>query len=72
MTIRRTCVVACLALLAGCGGSGSETPPPVEPIAPQPWESEAEPTTPEAEPETEVLEPIESEPSETESPDAID
>lgn len=41
MTIRRTCAAVCLAwVLTGCGGSGSETPPPVEPTAPRVWEPE--------------------------------
>jgi len=36
MTLKRTCALGCLAmLLAACGGSGSETPPPVEPTTPR-------------------------------------
>ena len=36
MTLERIGVVGCLAMLmASCGGSGSETPPPVEPTAPR-------------------------------------
>ncbi len=38
MTLLKTCVLACLLLLVACGGSGSETPPPVEPTTPPEWE----------------------------------
>lgn len=34
-TMRRIALGMCVAMVVGCGGSGSETPPPVEPIIPR-------------------------------------
>lgn len=68
MTLKRTCALGCLAMLmAACGGSGSETPPPVEPATPHAvGEEPPEPATT-AEPEAEDQD--EPEPADTDSDD---
>ncbi len=69
MTLRRFAAAVLATLLVACGGSGSETPPPVEPTSPvssareterptaesieAEGTTEAEPAAPQAEPDAE-------------------
>jgi hypothetical protein len=69
MTLKRTCALGCLAMLmAACGGSGSETPPPVEPTTPRASVGD-EPPEPATTAEPEAEDQDEPEPAETDSDD---